>query len=43
MYNLEEDLGEQTDLKKDYPEKYQELLTEWVTYTREIRWHPLLE
>ncbi|MGW8316338.1 MAG: hypothetical protein ACWGNV_12110, partial [Bacteroidales bacterium] len=40
LYNLNEDLGEQTDLKEQEPGKFQELLSEWEKYTREIKWPP---
>lgn len=36
LYNLKIDPGEQTDLKSQYPEKYEELLLEWDNYVKEV-------
>lgn len=37
LYNLSSDLGEQIDLKADYPDKYAELLAEWKAYAEKIK------
>jgi len=30
------DLAEQIDLKESYPEKYQEMLAEWESFSKEV-------
>jgi arylsulfatase len=37
LYNIKNDLGEQTDLKESEEEKYQELLNEWMKFSEEIK------
>ena len=37
LFNLDDDIGEQNDLSKQYPEKTQELLKFWTDYNRSIR------
>lgn len=39
LYNLDDDLGEQYDLKTIKVEKYRELLEEWHTFSTEIKLH----
>jgi arylsulfatase len=36
LYNLETDLGEQADLRESFPEKYQELLKEWDSFSSRV-------
>jgi arylsulfatase len=36
LYNLSADLGEQKDLSKSNPEKYQEMLIEWRNWTQKV-------
>lgn len=36
LYNISNDLGEQHDLKDSLPEKFQEMLTEWERYSKEV-------
>ncbi len=35
LFNLEEDPTELNDLALEYPDKYQELLSEWELYVQE--------
>ena len=35
LFNVAEDLGETTDLRRDKPEKFQELLNEWNQYIKD--------
>ncbi len=37
LFDLSKDLGEQTDVKGDYPEKYAELLSEWEVYQEHVK------
>jgi arylsulfatase len=37
LYNLADDLAEQHDLRERYPEKYEELITEWAKYATEVQ------
>ena len=37
LYNLSNDLGEQTDLKDSEVEKYEELLKEWLKFSNEVK------
>lgn len=37
LYNLAEDLPERNDLKKEYPEKYRELLQDWQAFAEEVK------
>jgi arylsulfatase len=37
LYNLATDLAESKDLKQEFPEVYNELLTEWHKYVEEVR------
>lgn len=37
LYDLSNDITEQNDLKTKEPEKYKELLSEWDTFSKEIR------
>lgn len=37
LYNLADDLAEQTDLKDSFPGKYHELLAEWAIYSEEVK------
>ena len=37
LYNLQTDLSESTDLKNQYPEKFEELLQEWNKFSEERR------
>lgn len=37
LYDLSNDLGEQTDLKESEKEKYEELLMEWVKFSDDIK------
>lgn len=36
LINLKSDLAEQIDLKDSYPEKYQEMLAEWASFSKEV-------
>ncbi|MFT5770650.1 MAG: arylsulfatase A-like enzyme [Algoriphagus sp.] len=36
LVNLKTDLAEQIDLKESYPEKYQEMLGEWESFSKEV-------
>jgi len=36
LINLKMDLAEQIDLKESYPEKYQEMLAEWESFSKEV-------
>jgi arylsulfatase A-like enzyme len=36
LINLKIDLAEQIDLKESYPEKYQEMLAEWESFSKEV-------
>jgi arylsulfatase A-like enzyme len=36
LINLKTDLAEQIDLKEFYPEKYQEMLAEWASFSKEV-------
>jgi arylsulfatase A-like enzyme len=36
LINLKTDLAEQNDLKGSYPEKYQEMLAEWESFSKEV-------
>ncbi|HAZ25814.1 MAG TPA: sulfatase, partial [Algoriphagus sp.] len=36
LYDLENDLIEQNDLKNTFPEKYQELLKDWDTWSKKV-------
>jgi hypothetical protein len=36
LYNLENDISEQQDLKDAQPEKYQELLQEWEKFSKQV-------
>lgn len=36
LYNISEDLGEQNDLSKSTPKKYQEMLTEWGSWSQKV-------
>ncbi|MDG1276152.1 MAG: arylsulfatase [Algoriphagus sp.] len=36
LLNLKTDLAEQVDLKDSYPEKYQEMLAEWASFSKEV-------
>ncbi len=37
LYNLNEDIGEQKDLKELEPEKYAEMIAEWKKFSKEIK------
>ena len=37
LYNLEDDIGEQEDLKDRSPEKYKEMIAEWEKFSKEIK------
>ena len=37
LYNLADDLAEVNNLKESEPEKYQELLAEWIKFSAEIK------
>jgi len=37
LYNLSNDLGEQTDLKESEPKKYEEMLKEWEKFSNEVK------
>jgi len=37
LYDLSEDIGEQTDLRELEPDKFEELLMEWVKFADEIQ------
>ena len=37
LYDLSNDLGEQTDLQDSEVEKYAEMLTEWIKFSNEIK------
>ncbi len=37
LYNLNEDIGEQKDLKELEPEKYAEMIAEWEKFSKEIK------
>ncbi|GAB5554966.1 MAG: arylsulfatase AtsA [Saprospiraceae bacterium] len=37
LYDLSKDIGEQTDLREQYPEKYLDLLKEWSAYAEKIK------
>ena len=43
LYNLDDDLGEQNDLKTIEPEKYQELLKEWNTFSTDIKLNDIVK
>ncbi|MEN2282945.1 arylsulfatase [Algoriphagus sp. SE2] len=36
LYNLSNDLAEQNNLKEEFPEKYQDLLSEWDNYSKNV-------
>lgn len=36
LVNLKTDLAEQIDLRETYPEKYQEMLAEWESFSKEV-------
>ncbi|MDI1324029.1 MAG: arylsulfatase [Algoriphagus sp.] len=36
LINLKTDLAEQIDLKETYPEKFQEMLSEWASFSKEV-------
>jgi arylsulfatase len=36
LIDLKSDLAEQIDLKESYPEKYQEMLAEWASFSKEV-------
>lgn len=36
LFNMNADLAEQNDLKGSYPEKYQEMLAEWESFSKEV-------
>ena len=36
LYNLKADLAEQVDLKDSYPDKYQEMLDEWQSFSKVV-------
>ncbi len=37
LYNLSNDIGEQIDLKATEPEKYEEMLMEWMKFVNEVK------
>jgi arylsulfatase len=37
LYDLSKDIGEQNDLKVTEPEKYEEMLMEWMKFTNEVK------
>jgi len=37
LYNLSKDIGEQNDLKETEPEKYEEMLMEWMKFANEVK------
>jgi len=37
LYNLNDDIGEQNDVKAQYPEVYKELMGEWESFVEEVK------